>query len=158
MGPAHQVLHPEASDLLLGRREEVPAASCPPPCWKESTPRQSWQVRWQEPVPHADVGARAWGTGGSDRSTDRFSPLPAPLPHPQVPSSAHTAAAGLGGQSGWETEAVHAGSGVSLPGRLGLTLPVGAATPPSLLWLNARPRHRCPGAPQADGHTVCGEQ
>lgn len=64
MGPAHQVLHPELSDLLLGRREEAPAASCPPPCWKESPPRQSWQVRWQEPVPHADVGARTWGTGG----------------------------------------------------------------------------------------------
>lgn len=30
------------------------------------------------------LGAQALGRAGSDRSTDRFSPLPAPLPHPQV--------------------------------------------------------------------------
>lgn len=31
------------------------------------------------------------------------------------------------------------------------------ATRPSWLWLNAQPHHRCPGAPQGGGHTVCGE-
>lgn len=36
MGPAHQVLHPEASDLLLGRWEEAPAASCPLPAGRRA--------------------------------------------------------------------------------------------------------------------------